>query len=41
METCPHCGNEIDPTVCGCGTSKEAHGSTWNEGHPKPKKKPK
>jgi hypothetical protein len=30
---CPGCCKEIDPTTCGCGGSREFHGSPMDEGH--------
>lgn len=29
---CGGCGQEIDPEVCGCGSSRQGHG--WGDGHP-------
>jgi hypothetical protein len=29
---CSHCRNEVDRTVCHCGTEAEHHGSAW-DGH--------
>ncbi len=33
VEVCSRCGNEIDPTQCHCGTSKETHGNPMETGH--------
>ncbi len=30
-ETCPGCGNEIDPDCCGCGSPMDGH--TMLDGH--------
>lgn len=33
MKKCSGCKAEIDPNVCGCGTSKKEHGNPMDEGH--------
>jgi len=33
VHTCLGCGQEIDPNCCGCGDTREAHGSAFNVGH--------